>query len=71
MDLHVDHVDDLDYDPVTGLLGPVDLPRNGMMRLWVSVAGVKRAYVLSSYFVVNNDQNPALNTCEVAATPLP
>jgi hypothetical protein len=71
VDLHVDHVDDLDYDPVTGLLGPVDLPRNGMMRLWVSVGGVKRAYVLSSYYVVNNDQNPALNTCEVAATPLP
>lgn len=71
VDDQVEHVDDLDYDPVTGLLGPIDLPRNGMMRLWVSVGGVKQAYVLSSYYVVNNDQNPAVNVCEVAAAPLP
>jgi hypothetical protein len=71
VDDQVEHVDDLDYDPVTGLLGPIDLPRNGMMRLWVSVNGVKQAYVLSSYYVVNNDQAPAVNVCEVAAAPLP
>jgi hypothetical protein len=71
VDDHVDHYDDLGYDPVTGLLGPIDLPRNGMMRIWVSVGGVKRAYVLSSYYVVNNDKDPRLNVCEVAATPLP
>jgi len=71
VDDQVEHVDDLEYDPVTGLLGPIDLPRNGMMRLWVSVGGVKQAYVLSSYYVVNNDQNPAVNVCEVAAAPLP
>jgi hypothetical protein len=71
VDLHVDHYDDLGYDPVTGLLGPVDLPRNGMMRLWVSVGGRKQAYVLSSYYVVNNAAKPWLNVCEVAATPLP
>jgi hypothetical protein len=71
VDDQVEHIDDLDYDPVTGLLGPIDLPRNGMMRLWVSVGGVKRAYVLSSYYVVNNDQNPAVNVCEIAAAPLP
>ncbi len=34
---HVDHYADLQYDPVTGLLGPVDLPSNGMMRIWWSV----------------------------------
>lgn len=71
VDDQVEHVDDLDYDPVTGLLGPVDLPRNGMMRLWVSVNGVKQAYVLSSYYVVNNDLDPAVNVCEIAAAPLP
>ncbi len=71
VDDHVDHYDDLDYDPVTGLLGPVELPRNGMMRIWVSVGGVKRAFVLSSYYVVNNAAKPWLNVCEVAATPLP
>ena len=63
--------DDLDLDPETGLLGPIDLPRNGMMRLWVSVNGVKRGYVLSSYYVVNNDRDPAAKLCEVAAAPLP
>ena len=67
----VEHYAGLGYDPVTGLLGPVDLPRNGMMRLWVSVDGVQRAYVLSSYHVVNNDRDPRLNLCEVAAAPLP
>jgi hypothetical protein len=42
-----------------------------MMRLWVSVNGVKRAFVLSSYYIVNNAAKPWLNVCEVAATPLP
>ena len=67
---HVDHYADLRRDPVTGLLGPVDLPTNGMMRIWWSVNGVKRLWVLSSYLVVNNDAKPALNLCEVAATRL-
>ena len=68
-----DHVDDypgLGVDPTTGLLGPVELPRNGMMRLWVTVDGVKRAFVVSSYYVVNNAAKPWLNLCEVAAAPL-
>jgi hypothetical protein len=68
---HVTHYSDLDYDPETGLLGPVDLPRNGMMRIWWSVDGVKRTWVLSSYTVTNNAAKPYLNLCEVAATPLP
>lgn len=71
VDDHVDHRADLDYDPETGLLGPIDLPRNGMMRIWATVDGVQRAYVLSSYYVVNNDKRPELNSCEVAATQLP
>jgi hypothetical protein len=67
---HIDRYPDLGVDPTTGLLGPVDLPRNGMMRLWVSVDGVKRGFVLSSYYVVNNTEKPWLNVCEVAAAPL-
>ena len=71
VDVHVDHVDDLDYDPVTGLLGPVDLPRNGMMRLWVSVDGVKQR--LRALVLLRRQQRPEpwLNACEIAATPLP
>jgi hypothetical protein len=66
----VDHYSDLAWDPVTGLLGPVDLPTNGMMRIWWSVNGVKKLWVLSSYMVVNNDAKPWLNVCEVAAARL-
>ena len=68
---HLAHYDDLGWDPETGLLGPVDLPRNGMMRIWWSVNGVKKAWVLSSYMVTNNASKPYLNTCEIAAAPLP
>lgn len=71
VDDHVERHQELGYDPVTGLLGPVDLPRNGMMRLWVTVDGVQRGYVLSSYYVVNDDLDPRLNLCEVSAAPLP
>lgn len=68
---HVDHISDLDRDPVTGLLGPVDLPTNGMMRIWWSVNGVKTEWAVSSYMIVNNDAKPRLNLCEVAAARLP
>ena len=61
----------LGADPVTGLLGPVDLPTNGMMRIWWTVSGVKKAWALSSYMVTNNEQRPWLNLCEVAAAPMP
>ncbi|MBZ5740544.1 hypothetical protein [Nocardioides mangrovi] len=66
-----DHVEGPDYDPVTGLVGPIDLPRNGMMRLEWTVGGVTKTWMLSSYMVVNNDAKPWLNVCEVAAAPLP
>ena len=63
--------DDLTWDPVTGLLGPVRMPRNGMMRIWWSVNGVKQAWAVSSYAVLNNKRRPELNLCEIAAAPLP
>lgn len=71
VDDHVDEHSDLTWDPVTGLLGPVDLPTNGMMRIWWSANGVKQAWALSSYMVVNNEKKPELNLCEIAAAPLP
>ena len=67
---HVDRYPGLGVDPTTGVLGPVELPRNGMMRLWVTVDGVKRGFVLSSYYVVNNAAKPWLNLCEIAAAAL-
>jgi hypothetical protein len=66
-----DHIEGPDYDPVTGLVGPIDLPRNGMMRISWRVGDVTRTWMLSSYMVVNNDKHPELNVCEVAAAPLP
>ena len=50
--------DGTDRVAVTGLLGPVDLPTNGMMRIWWSVNGVKKLWVLSSYMVTNNESKP-------------
>ncbi|MCR6030191.1 hypothetical protein GGQ22_01885 [Nocardioides sp. zg-579] len=66
----VEHqVDDLSVgvDPETGLLGPFPLPRNGMMRLFLTAGGVERRYIVSSYHVVNNAKRPELNLCEVSA----
>lgn len=68
---HLVHYDDLTWDADTGLLGPVPLPTNAMMRIWWSVNGVKKAWALSSYVVPNNKKGPELNTCEIAAAPLP
>jgi hypothetical protein len=67
----VDQYNPVPTDPVTGLLGPVELPTNGMMRIWWTVGGVTQGWVLSSYMVTNNVRHPELNVCEVAATPLP
>ena len=60
----------LPYDQFTGLVGPVELPTNGMMRIWFTVGGVTQAWVLSSYMVTNNVRHPELNVCEIAAAPL-
>ncbi|MEV7430153.1 hypothetical protein AB0N29_11100 [Nocardioides sp. NPDC092400] len=67
-----DHVEELDLplDPETGMLGPLPLPRNGMLRLFFTVDGVQRGYVVSSYVVVNDEVRPELNVCEVAAAQL-
>lgn len=66
-----DHVDTDDYtlDPTTGLIGPIPLPRNGMLRVFFSVGLVRANLIVSSYIVSNNDQNPGRNLCEIAAAP--
>ncbi|MEI5675424.1 MULTISPECIES: hypothetical protein [unclassified Nocardioides] len=63
-----DHVDGetVDYDPETKLVGPIDLPRNGMLRLFFTVGGVKRSFIVSSYLLTNDRIRPELNVCETA-----
>lgn len=65
-----DHIDQtsLGYDPESGRVGPVPLPRNGMMRVFFTVDGTTRPFIVSSYHVTNNN-NPALNLCELAVAP--
>ncbi len=65
-----DHVDTLsrERDPETGKVGPIPLPRNGIMRLFFNVGGVERRFILSSYFVTNNPSK-RLNLCELAVAP--
>ncbi|WP_338180204.1 hypothetical protein [Jatrophihabitans sp.] len=55
-------------DPKTGALGPVPLPQNGMLRLFITVGSVQYRYIVSSYYVTNNTKHPELNLCEVAAS---
>ncbi len=63
-----DHIeaDTFEYDSETGRLGNFWMLRNGMMRLYFDVGDVERAFILSSYSVTNNTQNPSLNLCETA-----
>ncbi len=68
---HIEHFNGLRRDPFTGRLGPVPVPSNGMMRIWWSVNGVKKSWVLSSYVKSNSAAKPELNVCEIAAAPLP
>lgn len=57
---------ELGHDPVTGSVGPLEIPQNGMMRLYYTVDGVTRAFILSSYVVANNAKKPENNVCEIA-----
>lgn len=67
-----DHVDgtSLTYDSETGRIGTIDLPRNGMLKLFFTIGGKKRAFILSSYVVANNP-SARLNLCETAVAPMP
>jgi len=68
-----DHVESgsYDYDADTGLIGPVELPRNGMLRIQYTVPDgtggwQDRWFYLSAYMVLNNALHPELNLCEIA-----
>ncbi|TIC79938.1 hypothetical protein [Nocardioides sp. GY 10127] len=63
-----DHVvtDQYDYDPDTESVPPIQLPENGMLRLYYTDGARTRHLIVSSYWVVNDD-DPDLNLCEVAA----
>lgn len=65
-----DHVDEFSkgFDPETGKVGPIPLPRNGIVRLFFSVDGIERRFIASSYYVTNNG-NGQLNLCELAVAP--
>lgn len=65
-----DHIDQFSkgYDPETGRVGPIPLPRNGMMRVFYTVGGVTRPFIVSSYYVTNR-ADPERNMCELAAAP--
>ena len=56
LDNQVEELDDLDYDPETGLLGPVDLPRNGMMRPEFAPTGSAGSGVELRAVVVGQDE---------------
>ena len=64
-----DHVDEDFMTAGGGYVGPLDLPRNGMMELNLTAHGQTVNMFLSSYFITNDDENPHLNLCEVAAAP--
>lgn len=57
-------------DRETGRLGPIEMPSNGMMRLFFKTGGRTVPYILSSIRKVNDDR-PRLNTCEVAMGQFP
>lgn len=65
VDQHVDG-ESIGYDPESGLVGSIDLPRNGMLRLFFEVGKVKRSFLVSSYLITNNRARPELNVCETA-----
>ena len=64
-----DHVDEDSLDAGGGVVGPLDLPENGMMELHYTAHGRTVDLFLSSYWIVNDEESPALDLYEVAAAP--
>ncbi|HWJ83437.1 MAG TPA: hypothetical protein VNS55_14455 [Nocardioides sp.] len=64
--LVTDHVsgEAVGVDPVEHWVGPIDLPRNGIVRIFVTTAtGAAGSLIVSSY-VKDNDHDPRLDLCE-------
>lgn len=59
------------YDPTTGLLAPVTLPLNGLVRGTLTVGSRSVDIVVSSYRITNNAAGPHLNLCEIAVAVTP
>jgi len=55
-------------DPVEHWLGPIDLPRNGMVRVFMSTGtagdAIDRGALIVSSYVKDNDHDPGLDLCE-------
>jgi hypothetical protein len=68
-----DHVDAQThgYDATTGLLAPLTLPLNGMVRGVLTVGSRHVNVAVSSYRIPNNAERPQLNLCEVAVAITP
>lgn len=64
-----DHVEEDSLDAGGGRVGPLDLPENGMVELHLTAHGRTVSMFLSSYWITNDEESPALNLCEVAAAP--
>ncbi|MCZ4499211.1 MAG: hypothetical protein JWQ74_1764 [Marmoricola sp.] len=64
-----DHVDTYVIGANQGVVGPIDLPSNGMMRVYYTVGGKQSSIIVSSYRITNDDLHPELNLCEVATAP--
>ena len=68
--LVADHVDteSVGIDPVEHWLGPIDLPRNGMVRVFMSTGtagdSIDRGALIVSSYVKDNDHDPRLDLCE-------
>lgn len=59
------------FDAATGLLTPVSLPLNGMVRGRLTVGSRSVDIALTSYRVTNNAGRPDLNLCEIAVAITP
>lgn len=64
-----DHVEEDQLDAGGGMVGPLDLPENGMMELSYTAHGRTVSLFLSSYWITNDEESPALDLCEVAVAP--
>lgn len=69
----IDHIEPEyhSYDAATGLLAPVALPLNGIVRGTLTVGSRRVDVIVSSYRVTNNAPQPQLNLCEIAVAVTP
>lgn len=64
-----DHLEEDQLGAGGGMVGPLDLPENGLVELHYTAHGRTVDLFVSSYWIVNDETSPALNLCEVAVAP--